>query len=356
MNNQKMMKALKYRFRSVFIDFPDSNKELFHNLKHCIFLFDPEWVQNLKPSSEKNIQKLEQMVEQDFGKKLPPCYKLYLQEMGANDGELLLQHITNLDYYLWDYDIEEFLRHFDKGDMAESPQKCMTKLRNKDFVDKRMLSFLWYLFPEELSVSIGFAFTLNEKNFDEIVMSSESRVICYDTFPKQLAYCQYLKAIHWMENHSEKMKHKKWNSFVSSTSDSIFSARFRAYCPTEWTGEDGQTNYTLYVTFLEKLETRFYLEEAWFSRQKVFPENEISCSDDDYTFFSRYIAFSSMSDLTLFIELHPNPFICKPFIQVHLLGKDVAEMNEIMYAILEHTTLLEAEKDESRLFAKMELE
>ncbi len=99
MNDQKMIRALKYRFRSVFIDFPDSNEELFHNLKHCISLFDPELVQQIKPSSEENIQKLEQMVERDFGKKLPPCYKLYLQEMGVNDGEFLVQYIFKLDYY-----------------------------------------------------------------------------------------------------------------------------------------------------------------------------------------------------------------------------------------------------------------
>lgn len=234
MNNQKMMKALKYGFRSVFIDFPNANEELFHNLKHCISLFDPEWVQNLKPSSEDDIQKLEQMVQQDFGKKLPPCYKLYLQEMGTNDGELLLQHITDLDYYLWDYDIEAFLRHFDKGDMAESPQKCMAKLRNKDFADKRILSFLCYLFPEELSVPNGFAFTLNEESPDEILFfHTDTRPICYDTFPKQLAYCEYLKVIHWIENHSEKMKRKKWNFFSDANADSIFSACFRVYCPAE---------------------------------------------------------------------------------------------------------------------------
>lgn len=110
------------------------------------------------------------------------------------------------------------------------------------------------------------------------------------------------------------------------------------------------------------METRFYLEEAWFSRQKIFPENEIFCSDDDHTFFSGYIAFSLIFDFTLLMELHPkyceeyHLFTCKPFIQVHLLGKDIVQVNEIMLAILEDTTLMEAEKDKSRLFAKMELE
>lgn len=362
MNHQKMLRALKYRFRSVFIDPPSTNEELFCNLKHCISLFDSEWVQQIKPSSTEKIQALEQMVEQDFGKKLPPCYKLYLQEMGADDGELLLQHIADLNYYLWGYEIEEFLRHFDKGDMAESPQKCIEMLMNRNFADKRMLSFLWYLFPEELSASNGFAFTLNEENPDEIIFSSTfARPICCDTFPKQLAYCEYLKVIHWIEDHGEAMKRRKWNSFSFSDSDSIFSARFRAYCPTEWMEEE-EAQFSCYVSFLEKIEARFYLEEAWFSRQKTFPDREISCSDYDHTFFSRYIAFSTMSDLTLLIEWHsgtydpyyrPND---RPFIQVHMLGKEVAEMNEIIHTILEDTTLLETEKDESRLFAKMDLE
>ena len=126
MSNQKLARALKYRFRSVFLDSPDSHEKLFCNLKHCISLFDPEWVQNLKPSSEENIQKLEQMVEQDFGKQLPEVYRLYLQEMGANDGALLLQYIADLNYFDdWNW---EFC-HFKTGDMAQSPEKCMEKIR-----------------------------------------------------------------------------------------------------------------------------------------------------------------------------------------------------------------------------------
>lgn len=39
-----------------------------------------------------------------------------------------------------------------------------------------------------------------------------------------------------------------------------------------------------------------------------------------------------------------------------MLGKEVAKMNEIIYALLEDTTLLETEKEESRLFVKMDLE
>ncbi len=356
MSNQKLARALKYRFRSVFLDFPDSYEELFCNLKHCISLFDPEWVQNLKPSSEENIQKLEQMVEQDFGKQLPEVYRLYLQEMGANDGALLLQYIADLNYFDdWNW---EFC-HFKTGDMAQSPEKCMEKIRRSYFATELTSSFLWYLFPDKVSDSKGFAFTLNPQNEDEIVLSHGSCVICYDTFPKQLAYCEYLKAIHWIEDHSEPMKRKKWKSFSASGSDSMFSARFRAYCPVEWWNEE--IPFSAYTSFLETLEAQFYLEEAWFSRQKEFPDEDFDCSNDDHTFFSRYIAFSPMSDLTLLIEWHSGDFDLyyrpddRPFIQVHLLGNDAAQLNEIIDAIRKDTTLAEIENDETRRFAKMEL-
>ena len=360
MNNQKLIRTLKYRFRSVFVDCPDSNEEFFDNLKHCISIFDPEWVQNLKPSSEKSIKKLENMVERDFGKELPPSYKLYLQEMGADDGNLLLQYVADLCYFD-DWNLEN--RYFDKGDMAESPQKCMAKLSDEELAGKRMLSFLWYLFTERLSISKGFAFTLNEENPDEIIFSHTALgPDCYDTFPKQLAYCEYLKALHWIENHSEKMKRKKWDNLSCSDSESIFSVCFRSHCPIEWMDENGKTQYSFYAEFLENIESRFYLEEAWFSRQKVFPDRVVYCSDDDHAFFSRYIAFSLVSDLTLLIEWHSAHFDIyyrpndRPFIQVHILGKDISEIKEIINAVLEDTVLFEAEKDKSRIFAKMELE
>lgn len=94
---------------------------------------------------------------------------------------------------------------------------------DRNFADKRMLSFLWYLFPEELSASNGFEFTLNEENLDEnIFFSTFALPVCYDTFPKQLAYHEYLKVIYWIEDHSGAMKRRKWNSFSFSDADSIF--------------------------------------------------------------------------------------------------------------------------------------
>lgn len=366
MNTQKLIRTLKYNFRSLFMECPDSNEELFRSLKHCISLFDPEWVQQLKPSSAESIQGLEQMVEQEFGKALPPSYKLYLQEMGASDGELLLKYMVNLNYYS---KIDCFhtlkdreLLHFEIGDMAENPKKCMEQIRQRRYATELTSSFLWYLFPCELFVYDGFAFTLNEQTPDEIVMSHPSAPICYDTFPKQLAYCEYLKAIHWLEDHSEPMKYKKWRSFSSLNSDNIFSARFRAYCPVEWMEEEQETRFPLFAAFLEKIEARFFLEEGWFSSGKLFPQCDLTWDDDYHTFFSRYIAFSPISDLTLLIELHPkyydyyNPFAFKPFIQVHLLGKDMGELNEIIDAILQETSMVEINDDRSRLFGKMDLE
>ncbi len=59
------------------------------------------------------------------------------------------------------------------------------------------------------------------------------------------------------------MKRKKWNSFSSSSSVSIFSARFRVYCPTEWMDDERKSRFPLYISFLEKIETHFYLNSVY---------------------------------------------------------------------------------------------
>ena len=244
--------------------------------------------------------------------------------------------------------------------MAEEMKNSIEKIKKSKFKSELTASFLWYLLPN-IASSGGFAFTFNEQNPDEIVMSYESAPICYDSFSKQIACCEYLKAVHWIEDNSEQMKRKKWNNLSCFDSDSIFCACFRAYCLVEWMEEEKNTGFPFFAEFLEKIESRFYLEESWFSRDKVFPQCDPIWNDDYHTFFSRYIAFSLVSDLTLLIELHPKyydyyyPSLFKPFIQVHMLGKDIEEMNEIIDSILQQTTLFEIEKDKSRIFGKMAL-
>lgn len=367
MNTQKMLRALNYHFRSIFLEEPESNEALFRSLKHCISLFDPEWVSQLRPSSEASIRRLAEMVERDFGKPLPPSYKLYLQEMGANGGELLLRYMMKLDYYSAITPFQTLrdreLLHYTPGDMAESPIVCRKKAKEKPDV-------LWYLLPKEVGL-YGFWFTLHDDHPDEIVMGSEYSSIVTDTFPKQLAYCEYLKAIHWIEENSQHMKRSKWNFQGSDGSNSLFSACFRVYCPYPWDLSDDEEMvspiFPLYTGFLERLEARFFLEEAWFSRQKVFPSFDCIWVDDYHTFFSRYIAFHPMSDLTLLMELHlrhqpdyyytfSNSKQYWPFIQVHLLGKDVEELNEIIDMILQEAPLLNSLADSSRMFGKLDLE
>lgn len=239
--------------------------------------------------------------------------------------------------------------------MAESPKKCKEKVST--YLEEKTLSspLLWYFLFDELDYDAGFAFTLNAQDPDEIVMLKRDGVVCCDTFPKQLVYCEYLKAIHWIEDHSEPMKRKKWNSLCYTDSDSVFCARFRTYCPLKWR----ESGCLPFAAFLEKIESRFYLEEAWFSCEKVFPRY-VSWYDDYHTIFSQYIAFSSISDLTVLMELHETDFTDyhrdKPFIQVHLLGKDVEEMKRIMDVILQETKLEDVCKDKSSLFGRMELE
>lgn len=85
---------MRYSLRPLFTCPPNSAEELFQKIKHCISVFNPEWVKKIKPDSDKDIRYLEKLVMQTYGTPLPASYKMYLQEMGTADGGLFSEYLT----------------------------------------------------------------------------------------------------------------------------------------------------------------------------------------------------------------------------------------------------------------------
>ena len=80
---------MQCNLRTLFTRPPCSEAELFRKVKQCVSIFEPERLQNLKPAPEEDIQALEQMIMERYGCSIPASYKLYLQEMGQEDGGIL---------------------------------------------------------------------------------------------------------------------------------------------------------------------------------------------------------------------------------------------------------------------------
>ena len=100
---------MQCNLRTLFTRPPCSEAELFRKVKQCVSIFEPERLQNLKPAPEEDIQALEQMIMERYGCSIPASYKLYLQEMGQEDGGILSKRM--------DYRLEEW-NGFKRGNMA----------------------------------------------------------------------------------------------------------------------------------------------------------------------------------------------------------------------------------------------
>lgn len=81
--------------RTLFTCPPRSEEELFRKVKRCVSVFEPERLKDLKPAPEEDIQALEQLLMERYGCSIPASYKLYLREMGQEDGGILSQRMDH---------------------------------------------------------------------------------------------------------------------------------------------------------------------------------------------------------------------------------------------------------------------
>ena len=322
---------MKCDLRTLFTSPPITEIALFHKVKQCISIFEPERIQNFKPAPEKDIQALEQLVKKKYGCSLPPSYKLYLQKMGEEDSNTLSRCMG--------YDLKDcpsFRNMADRTKYWVDFTFCTFTFRGEiietieEVVEHRTPGHppFWIFFYESLAeLSYGFSPATDEP--DELIMTVGWH-FCYphDTFSKLLFFCAYCDVWRWVLANGRAMKYKA-DTFSSGIS-CLHVLLFHADCPPKWT-VIGQAPL---AAFLRELEEKYSLEPCWFSGKKEFCLFDLkNCPTEELYLFNRYVAFHADFGLTICIEYY------EPEIQVVIFSEDLSLTKQISDTILEQTRL-----------------
>lgn len=303
---------------------PSSERALFNNIKRCYSALAPKRLKKLKPSSEYEIKKLEEVFQSRFGKPLPSCFKMYLQQMGKDyDGLGLLSCMLYPDW-----------SDFADGDLARDTRKR--------FEQSKTLGYrfgeppYWSIYHPMISqTELGFSPVTDDPN----QLITHDNGFCYtnDTLPKLLTFLTCLHAIQFSEEMYGKSREYK-ESRIPSNSQDIYSIEFFAECPLEWT----PIGHTLLVNFLNRLESQFTLKECWFSINKEFDLFDINHKPviSESPLLTRYVSIQETSNLMFSVRFHPQ-YIGRSQIQVNLYGNNTDCIKQIMSEILQQTKLTE---------------
>lgn len=325
---------MQINLRTLFTRLPSSEEELFRNIKRCISVFEPERLQNLKPAPEEDIQALEQLIMEKYECCIPASYKLYLREMGQEDGDILSKKM--------DHSLQEW-GGFKQSNMARGAKDLLAREGFWKYIGEKNPGHppFWMFFYAALA-EMGYGFLLDGESSDELVHTDGGYFgYCHDTFSKLLFYFAYSDVISWVLNHGKPLKYKA-GTFSSGLS-CIHAMTFLAVCPPEWT----VTSQAALAEFLQKLEADHGLEPCWFSGNKEFCAFDINNQPIDIdNFFARYAAFHVSSGLTLYIRYHPG---YKPVIRVVLLSEDLPLTKQITDTILQCAELKENSLEFTRL-------
>lgn len=318
--------TLEYSFRSVLAFPPASGEEEFNNIKHFVSIFESRMLLQLKPSPETSIQKLEKLVEQEFGQGIPLPYRIYLQHMGGEDGGLLSRFL--------DYRLKEW-NGFKKGNMAQGAQEFIEKSKIPSYIHEKSSATppFWYFYYGSLA-EVGWGFSPITKNPNQLIMTDgRDFYFTYDTFSKMLFFSTYIWGMRWVDEHSLILEYSEQT--LSSGLHGFFLASLIAYCPQKW----ALPGHALLVDFLKELESQFSFEECWFSGNKEFDlvdaDGNISGVSDG---FSRYVGLHTTSDLTICVRYFS---FYKPSIRVDIMGQDIGFIKQIVSTILQQVELRE---------------
>ena len=313
---------------------PSSDRALFNNIRRCYSALAPERLKRLKPSSEAEIQTLEEALQSHFGKPLPSSFQMYLQQMGKDDDGLLSNSL------------EEDWDEFANGDLARGTQKWLLKQtkRWKEWNQSVGNPPYWLFYRAMLSeTGLGFSPVTDDPN--ELIRYDGGDIFyTNDTLPKLLTYLTCLRAIEWSEEKYGKAREYK-ESRIPSNSQDIYSIEFFADCPREWS----PIGHAPLVDLLNRLEDQFALKECWFSMNKQFDLLDIHhkpvLTDDISPLFTRYVSITETLDLMFSVRFHPDNgpyaggYVGIPQIQVNLYGNHTACIRQIMSEILQQTKI-----------------
>ena len=322
---------MQCNLRTLFTRPPCSEAGLFRKVKQCVSIFEPERLQNLKPAPEEDIQALEQMIMERYGCSIPASYKLYLQEMGQEDGGILSKRMDNR--------LEEW-NGFKHGNMARGAKDHLMRESFWQYLEEKSPGHppFWMFFYAALA-EMGYGFLLDGASSDELVQTDGWHFgYCHDTFAKLLFYCAYSQLLRWVLEHGKPLKYKEGT--FSSGRSCIHAIAFLAYCPPEWT----VTGHAPLAEFLQKLEADCELEPCWFSMDKefcLFDTNNQPTDTDN--FFARYAAFHASSGLTFYITYFGTAThgTGTQSIRVTLLSEDLRLTKQIIDAILQQAEIEE---------------
>ncbi len=323
----------KICLRALFTVPPATPEELLGNVKRCVSVFEPERLQALKPAPEEEIQALEQLALEKYGRSIPPAFRQYLLEMGTEDGGILSRHMG-----------EEW-RGGQNGLNTASRTKHYMEYKTRmgrgfeDFVRDRSPGCppFWNFFYAALAEqTCGFSPCTDDP--DELVHSDAWRFYYPQyTFSKLLFYCAYSDLLRWVLTNGKHMRYRPGT--FSAGYSCIHKMTFLAWCPPEWT----VTGHAPLAEFLRELEDAYSLEPCWFSSDKEFCLYDLNRQPtDEENHFARYAAFHKSSGLTLCIAYHT---WYKHSIRVTILSEDLPLTKQISDAILERAALEEGKME-----------
>lgn len=321
---------LQYNFRSLFTTPPTSTEKLFDSIKSCISIFEPEVLDQLKPAPEKSVHQLEDVFEHAFGQQLPPSYKMYLQQMGGEDGGLLTDFIDSTfvksDKSFWKID-----------DMALWTQTFWENFKIQDEIRAKTpeLPPFWYFSYCRIDET-GWAFSPEMEPLDQLIWTQSTEVYrTNDTFSKWLFFQVYKRLLNWMDRSGERSENVF--SCFEKKLDGIVSLFLSLDCPQEWI----LPRHELLITFLNQLESRFSFEETWFSTGKdlfLFNWENKPTSTAEYD-VARYVAVHSTLDLTICVQCISSFDRTHTTLEVRIMGRDAQYMRDILDMILQNTKL-----------------
>lgn len=325
------MKILEEIFSHLFLNSPNSEKELFENIKKYMSLADPNWLQSCKPAPEEDIERLEKMLLERFGRGIPSSYRTYLELMGERDGGLVSLCVDGPEF--WNYFRGDNMAQGAVRHMEEIDELRVLVARNtqEPFPIPPFWNYYYTMFTGE-----GWGFSPETEDQDQIIQADGVRKFysSHDTFSRFVFYCTYKAIIRKIWEKGTEFNQPIYK--LSSEDQGTHYVYMSVTCPKEWSFPDP----TLLVCFLEEIEAACSLEECWFSSQK-----ELHLLDTDYTDterpyrFARYVACQSFANLTVLMNFRTDYEDTK--IWVSIVSQDSDCTKWLVNEILKRTALIE---------------
>ncbi len=294
-------------------------------------MVDPSWQKSCQPAPKEDIDRLEKVLVERFGRGIPPSYRIYLELMGEEDGGLLSKQVDDLEF--WNY--------FKGDNMAQGAVRYM------EGIDEYRVQFernsqkpfpippFWNFYYTSY-IGCGWGFSPKTGDPDQIIQAdgTDGYFLTHDTFSRFLFYGTYRAIVDQIWDHCTKFYHSI--RALSNKCQGRHCIWLCAECPKEWCG----SGYAPLVHFLEEIEDSYSIEECWFSSQKEF---HLFDTDDTVTKipyqFARYVGCHSMSNLTISMQLEE--YSIDSTMRVLIFSEDAYLSKQLVDEILKRTTLIE---------------